>query len=189
MRIWEWYRRHQNTAIFLAFVSLAMGLFLTYEQGDDTSDRVTRIEDAPCTVDPAGRECQRAKIRSDRHRSIRSACVITRKAGLGCPALVRKEGSDEPSSNQPSRTDSGGGRPPSPPVDVDADGNGGGGGSVPVGDPPPSGSPEPPADPPTPNPPPPEPPKPPPPPPKSVGGLGVDVPALDECGLAPILCD
>lgn len=66
-----------------------------------------------------------------------------------------------------------------------------GGGSGPSPDPP--AGPEPPGgnDPQPPSPPPPEPPPPPGPKPSppSVGGLGVDVPGVDECHLAPVLCD
>lgn len=40
-----------------------------------------------CQTDPAGRECQSLKVESDKYRTPRSACVITRLAGLGCPAL------------------------------------------------------------------------------------------------------
>lgn len=40
-----------------------------------------------CQRDSGGRECQQLKVESDRQRSKNSACVITRRAGLGCPAL------------------------------------------------------------------------------------------------------
>ena len=45
-----------------------------------------------CETDPAGRECQQIKVVSDGYRSVHSACVITRRAGLGCPAADNDEG-------------------------------------------------------------------------------------------------
>ena len=39
-----------------------------------------------CSSDPSSRECQQIKVESDKGRSVHSACVITRIAGLGCPA-------------------------------------------------------------------------------------------------------
>ena len=40
-----------------------------------------------CSTAPASKECQQIKVASDKARTPRSACVITRLAGLGCPAL------------------------------------------------------------------------------------------------------
>lgn len=39
-----------------------------------------------CSSDPASKECQQIKVISDKARTVHSACVITRIAGLGCPA-------------------------------------------------------------------------------------------------------
>ena len=43
-----------------------------------------------CSTDPTSKECQQIKVASDKARSVHSACVITRRAGLGCPAAERK---------------------------------------------------------------------------------------------------
>ncbi len=49
-----------------------------------------------CSNAPASKECQQIKVASDKARTPRSACVITRLAGLGCPALeARRRGLDD----------------------------------------------------------------------------------------------
>lgn len=89
---------------------------------------------------PHSRACQRIKIRSDRARSIRSACVITRKAGLGCPALERRQrrqanrndrggGGDGSATDVSGPQPTPGGEPGGPgPADGGSPGGGGGGG-------------------------------------------------------------
>ena len=102
-----------------------------------------------CETDPQGKECQRIKVESDKARSIRSACVITRLAGLGCPALDKRREREQNGSNNKSTggdddatTDPGNGPAPGPSApDGPTPGGGGDGGG---GSPDPPTGPDPP---------------------------------------------
>lgn len=107
--------------VAILFGGVAAAFFLI----DDVGDRVTVLEHSPCQQDADSPACQQLKIETDRARSIQSACIITRKAGLGCPALSRPGGLD----NGP-RTPEG---RPNDPVGGDASGSPGNGGSPPNG--------------------------------------------------------
>lgn len=102
-RAYAYIRREPATAILTSLgVLVAVGLYLMNES---TADRVTVLERSPCQANPSSAKCQEIKIRSDRERSVASACVITTKAGLGCPALEngrqRREGVDDDQGNPP----------------------------------------------------------------------------------------
>lgn len=93
-----------------------------------------------CQTNPQGRECQQIKVESDKARTPRSACVITRLAGLGCPALEdrRAKAKDnekrqpEGDTNAPSTqgTSSNEGSTVQPQSSGPPSGSGGGGGSA-----------------------------------------------------------
>lgn len=107
-----------------------------------------------CERNPVGKACQAIKIESDKARSVRSACVILKKAGYPCPVgdvrkRVEKKGNPDERSPRPGSVDSPGA----------GDGGSSGGGVEPS----PGPSPAPPTPtPPTPPDPPPTPPDPPP---------------------------
>lgn len=103
-RFYGYIRREPATAILTSLgVLVALGLFL---QNEDTANRVTILERSPCQTNPRSARCQQIKVQSDRERSVRSACVITNKAGLGCPALEdgrrQREGVDDDPGGNPS---------------------------------------------------------------------------------------
>lgn len=137
----------------VAVLMLAGGIVYSFILTDDVGDRVTRIEQSPCQENPTGRECQQVKVDSDRARTVGSACVITRKAGLGCPALEKQGGSDDA---KPKNTAAPGAAP--------RGGSGSAGPAPTPSEPSPAGPTPPPASPPS----PPDPPDPPPDPPGPV---------------------
>ena len=88
---------------------LVMTLIDTRSDVDDTKADVRIIQTSPCTLDPASRTCQRVRADGARAQSTHTACITTRKAGLGCPAL---EGRNRNASTDP---DNGPGPGPSDP--------------------------------------------------------------------------
>lgn len=99
------YARSEPATVLLTSMGVLVAVFL-YWQNTQTAERVTVLERSPCQENPEGAKCQKIKVDSDRERSVKSACVITVKAGLGCPALEatrqRREGVDADSGNPPS---------------------------------------------------------------------------------------
>lgn len=133
-----------------------------------------------CQVDPTSRECQKLKIESDKDRTPRSACVITRRAGLGCPVLQRRRerlqkeerASDDPSKQNAGTQSRGGGGEGDP---VGDGGNGSSDGTGPSSPAPTTPDPQPPSPPDPPYPTPPNPPQPPQPTPDNPSlGSGID---------------
>lgn len=74
-----------------AFFALSIALLLGAVVYVLTSYQV----ETACQKDSGGKECQQLKVDSDRERTPQSACVITRRAGLGCPALGQTKGLEE----------------------------------------------------------------------------------------------
>lgn len=99
------YARREPFTVAMTALGIATAGFLFW-QNEQTAERVTVLERSPCQINPSSAECQKVKIDSDRGRSVKSACVITNKAGLGCPALEgqrqRREGVDDGGGQKPS---------------------------------------------------------------------------------------
>lgn len=75
-------------AAVLVAVAIAITAFVRGEGTRKTVNRIDQIVQSPCQRDATSKACQQLKIESDKARSPRSACVITRLAGYpGCPAL------------------------------------------------------------------------------------------------------
>lgn len=106
-----------------------------------------------CSNAPTSKECQQIKVASDKARSIHSACVITRRAGLGCPAAERKKNARQQTSRSGSQPNPDPRSGPSP-----SEPSGPAGGDVGNGSTQPSPDPSPPPPGPPTNPPPPPPP-------------------------------
>lgn len=181
-------RRDWITIAYCALLFAA--LVFVYARGEgtrNTADETQRIiRNAPCKIDPKGAECQRILTSSIQAFNRRTTCILARKIGAPCERKhgtrpsEKSGGNDEaPKAASPSVPSGGGNSAPDVPVDgVDP--------SVP-----PAPEPDPPPNPGPPSPPPPQPPAPPEPPapnPPSVGGTGIDAPIVDECRLAPVLC-
>lgn len=156
-----------------------------------------------CEREPESHECQRLRAEGAKAQSKRVACIPFRQVGYLCPAPTYIDrGSGKPAlptrteggSDGGTQSSSGSSDSASPTGTVDSGGDGSSGGGDPGGgdgggggpspEPPPIPGPEGPPGPPGPE----GPPAPEPDPPGSALGLGVDVPILDECAIAPGLC-
>jgi hypothetical protein len=54
---------------------------VNFQQGN----QITRIQHSACQSEPAGRECQTAKLESSRAANLHTTCVPFHKAGYPCP--------------------------------------------------------------------------------------------------------
>ena len=81
-------RARRDFRRFVIGFALSMGILIATV----TYDVLDYQPKTACQTDPAGRECQLLKVESDSYRTVHSACVITRIAGLGCPAADNDEG-------------------------------------------------------------------------------------------------